>query len=275
MTMSVARALRDAIEPFHVLAYFAPEHRAPYLERGLHPWAAYFAQRAAPMGRVEASVVSAVFYVFSPRLVEKSIPSVWDVVAPATAVDWRLAATKTALERVLGPVDAAALEEAIGLAARAVSGAELAGRPLAAAHAELPPQDDPLVELWRLTAVLREYRGDGHVAALVSAGIGPVEALLLSEGFADYPPGSARRLRGWTEEEWQEGMERCIRKGWIDADGNRTEAGTSLRATVEDHTDRSMAGPLTSLGEEGAERLIALMEPLSRRVLESGEVGWR
>ena len=45
------------------------------------------------------------------------------------------------------------------------------GRPLYAGHADLPWPDEPLLELWHAASLLREHRGDGHIAALLHAGL--------------------------------------------------------------------------------------------------------
>lgn len=272
--MTSARALRDAFEPFHAACYFAPEIRSRYVdELGQHPWASYFAQRAAPMGAVDAATVTATFYGFSPRLVAKSIPSIWSVITPTEAIAHRLEATGGALKRLIGSVDSPIVDEATELARRAIDGCEFAGRPLAAAHHAVGASNDPLVELWRLITVLREYRGDGHVTALVHIGLAPVESLVTSHGFGDMTPDTYRRVRGWSEDEWAAGFERCRDSGWIDGDGHLTDAGTAVRWEVESETDRLFDGPVEALGERGSARLTELMAGLSSAVVAGGGLG--
>ena len=58
------------------------------------------------------------------------------------------------------------------LVAEALDGCDPAGRPLFAANVDLPVPAEPLERLWQATTTWREHRGDGHVAALVAAGIG-------------------------------------------------------------------------------------------------------
>jgi hypothetical protein len=271
--MSSARALRDAIEPFHAVCYFAPEIRHRYVdELGQHPWAAYFAQRAAPMGAVTAPLVAATFYGFSPRLVSRSIPSVWQVISPAEATTHRLEATAIAIRRLLGRPDVEMVDRANDLAGRALAGCDFAGRPLSAAHADIEPSDDPLIEVWRRVAVLREYRGDGHVTALVHAGVGPIESLMTARGFGDFTPESYRKLRGWSEEEWEAGLERCQSAGWIDDALHLTDAGTAIRWEIEAETDRLFEGPLEALGQDGVEELTEIVGTMSRAISGSGEV---
>ncbi len=276
MPSSTSVRLRRAIEAYHAYSYFAPETRATYTEKlGLHPWAAYFAGRSAPMGAVGAEVVTAVFYGFSPTLVARSVPAVWEVITPAEAVADRLHGVDRALHRILeSAIDTPEIVEARDLARKAVGGCVFAGRPLAAATAAIPAPEPAHLDLWQQLTILREYRGDGHVAALVGAGVGPIESLLTSDGFSDFPVASYRRLRGWSEEEWSAGVERAVERGWITPDPIAlTEAGLALRAEIEAATDASMTGPMTALGEEGAVRLIELVKPLSRKIVESGGIG--
>jgi hypothetical protein len=271
--MTPARFLRNAMEPFHAICYFAPEVRRPYVEDlGQHPWASYFAQRAAPMGAVSAPVVTATFYGFSRRLVGRSIPAIWDVISPDDATRARLSTTTDALNRVLGDVDAELVAEANDLARIAIDGCQFAGRPLAAGHQAIEPADRPLTELWRRIAVLREYRGDGHVTALVHIGLGPVESLLTSHGFADDQPDSYRRSRGWSEEEWAAGFDRCRESGWLDREGHLTDAGTAVRWEIESETDRLFEGPVDSMGPAGTERLTRLVGELSNAIITAGAV---
>lgn len=272
---SLAVRLRRAIEAYHACSYFAPETRSTYTDTlGLHPWAAYFAGRAAPMGAVGAGVVTATFYGFSPTLVRRTIPDVWQAITPEEAIADRFRGVDRALHRMLETaLDSVAIEEALDLARRAVTGCEFAGRPLAAATALVTSPEPAHLALWHQLSILREYRGDGHVAALVTCGVGPVESLVTSSGFADMPAGFYRRLRGWTEEEWNRGVEAAVSRGWTTADLDLTPAGVTVREEVEARTDAAMAGPMAALGDEGAERLIELVKPLSRKIVEAGGIG--
>jgi hypothetical protein len=272
---SLAVRLRRAIEAYHACSYFAPETRSTYTDRlGLHPWAAYFAGRAAPMGAVGAGVVTATFYGFSPTLVARSIPGVWEAITPEEAIADRFRGVDRALHRMLETaIDTAAVIEALDLARRAVAGCEFAGRPLAAATALVPSPEPAHLALWHQLSILREFRGDGHVAALVTCGVGPVESLVTSSGFADMPAGFYRRLRGWSEDEWNRGVESAVSRGWTTPELELTPTGLAVREEVEARTDAAMAGPLATLGDDGAERLIELVKPLSRKIVEAGGIG--
>lgn len=272
---SAARALRDAIEPFHAFTYFLPELRSPKVEgAGFHPRATYFALRSAPMGPVGPEVVAAVFYGFNPAQIAAWVPAVWDVLSPEEAWAFRLEGLSRGLERLLPDgFDADAVEEATELAAAAIEDLVIAGRPLAAAHAAMPLPDDPVQRLWRHIAVIREYRGDGHVAALVTHGVGPIESLVTAGGFSNLSEAFHRRSRGWSEEQFDQCLQRCVDAGWVEPDWTLTAAGNELRTTVEEATDLAMAPVLDRLRPEAVTRLTGLMTSMSEAIVSAGGFG--
>lgn len=270
---SPAGRLRRAIETFHAACYFAPEVIQPYRDAGLHPWNAYFAQRAAPLGAVNAPTVTATFYNFNPRLVERSIPSVWQHIAPGRATELRLDGTAAAIRRLVADLpDDTTITDLADLVRGAHGKLEYAGRPLAAAHAAIEPPSDPLAYLWWAVTVLREYRGDGHVAVLVTEDVGPIEALITSAGYGDGTVEFYQKNRAWSLEEWETAVERCRSKGWIDGEGALTTTGRDLRDRIEASTDQTAAPIVASLGED-LERVIETIKPISREIYLNGGVG--
>src|SRR5688500_14983556 len=176
----VARAHR-AVEPLHSHMYFAPEHDENLGALGLKPGRmSYFAGRAAPMGAVGAGVVTATFYNFSPSLVAHMIPRAWTLASPEQVLPARLDAARGSLTRLLGAevADSAEVAELAGLLRDACAVLTPEGRPLYAAHADLPWPEEPLLALWHGATLLREYRGDGHIAVLLHAGLTGLEALI-------------------------------------------------------------------------------------------------
>jgi hypothetical protein len=82
-TPTLGRRFFDRFEPVHAVTYFAPEAQAGFAATGFTGfWRGYFAARSAPLGRVPAEVVSAVFYNFSPDRVHRMVPAVWEVATP-------------------------------------------------------------------------------------------------------------------------------------------------------------------------------------------------
>ncbi|MFB7655928.1 MULTISPECIES: hypothetical protein [unclassified Streptomyces] len=270
----VARRCHASLNPLHSLIYFAPEAEEEYtaagLESGRMP---YFAGRAAALGPVGAGVVAATFYNFSPDLVARHIPRAWDLAAPKELLSARLTAVDRVLRRLLGDglPDQPDVREAAELAATATEVCGSAGRPLYAAHADLPVPEQPHLALWHAITLLREYRGDGHLAALSAAGLDGLEALIshtaTGKGFT---PEFARQSRGWTELEWEAAKERLRGRGLLDSDGHLTARGNELRLEVEETTDRLALAPYAHLGGPGVERLTEIGTRLTRTALAAG-----
>ena len=269
----VARQQWGTLEPFHAMIYFAPEANEAYAAAGLKGgWMGYFASRAGALGPVPAEVVTATFYNFAPAMVARAIPDAWSFSRPEAVLAARLAAADTALRRMLGDevVASPGMAEAADLARRAAEACEVQGRPLFAGHASLPWPDPPHLQLWHAATLLREHRGDGHVAALLAEGVGGLEALLLMVGAGVMPRSVMQPARGWTDDEWETAESGLRRRGLLDETGSLTEAGQELRRSIEDRTDRSAARPYAQLGVDGTTRLRALVRPFSVRITEQG-----
>ena len=260
-----------ALEAVHVVPTFSRETRTAFTELGLHPGLAYFPARSAALGPVPAEVTVATFYVFAPRLVSRALPAAWSTASPERVVRARYAAAAATLHRLLDPVAAPDdLAEAVRLARTACAGLSAAGRPLYAGWASLPWPDEPLLELWHAATLLREHRGDGHVAALLHAPLDPVEALLTA-GLAGTGLPFSRATRGWTDDEWRAAEDRLRERELVDDDG-LTVAGRAVRVEVEARTDAAALAGWRHLGLDGTRRLAQLVRPWQQLVLASGEL---
>jgi hypothetical protein len=267
-----SRRLWRALEPVHTVTYFAPEPRAACEALGTKGyWMSYFAQRAAPLGAAPPELVTALFYNFHPGLVSRAVPDVWAVADPGRFLAVRLAAVGVVLERVLGPevLGSDELAEAAGIARDAALAAPTAGRALAAANAALDWPQAPHLVLWHAQTVLREHRGDGHVAALLAAGLDPVESLVLFVAEHAVDPGWLRQRRGWSEQEWAAAVDRLTGRGLLGAEG-LTAAGAALRVEVEARTDLLADAPWAAVGDARAQRLVDLAGPVVAAVLAGG-----
>ena len=256
----VARAHR-ATDPLHSLIYFVPEAVEEYTAVGLKGWRmGYFASRSAAMGPVSAGVVIATFYNFKPSLVEHFIPRAWTLADPATILAARLRAADRALRRLLGDEALASAEfaELAELAREAATDLPPDGRALYAAHAELPWPDEPHLVLWHAASLLREYRGDGHLVALQTAGLSGLDAIVThtATGFG-FTEEAAKRLRGWGDEEWVAARAGLVERGLMDSAG-LTDAGIAQRKKIEDDTDRLDTAAWLNLGADRTARLIEL-----------------
>jgi len=274
MDTAVARIAWQLVEPLHAITYFAPETRAATDALGLRGgWMSYFGCRAAPLGAVPASVVTAVFYNFSPGMVRRAIPDAWTYATPALLLAARLTAMDGALRRLLGEeVDSEDVRTAAGLAAAAAESAETAGRPLAAANAELPLPAEPHLALWQALTVLREHRGDGHVTALLGSGVSPVGAHVLAAAGGRAPARLLRAARKWSEQEWAAAAEELAVRGWVAGDGALTDAGRAVRHALEVTTDRLALGPYEALGPDRVDALFAALRRLDERAMAGGGV---
>jgi hypothetical protein len=227
------------------------------------------------MGPVGPEVVIATFFNFQPRLVHHALPAAWEVTSPKAVLDARRSAADAALRRVLGDlVDDPRLPEAAALARTAAEACRPEGRPLHAAHAALPWPDEPHLQLFHAVTVLREHRGDGHVAALTLEGFDNGDALVTHAASEPLLPEVVlQRTRGFSDEAWAAAKERTIAKGWLAPDGTLTEEGAAVRGRVEDATDAAARPPWQVLGDEGCARLLEAAAPFGRAVVKSGILG--
>ncbi|HEV2892760.1 MAG TPA: hypothetical protein VG411_03330 [Actinomycetota bacterium] len=269
-----ARAMWRALETLHMTVYFSPEPRDAYRRAGLRGgWMGYFASRSAAMGPVPAEVVMATFYNFHPRMVRRAIPDAWRFAPPAEVLAARLEGVDAALRRLLGGwVEGSEAAEAAELARRAMEGQDPSGRPLFAAHAALDWPEAPHLSLWHAATLYREFRGDAHVALLLSEAIDGCEAHVLAAGAGQLPGSVLREYRGWSEEEWAAAVGRLRDRGWVGDDGSLTEAGRVAREVREQRTDDLSMGPWHQLGESGCARLLKLLDEPVRLVVEGGGV---
>jgi hypothetical protein len=251
------------LEPLHAVLYYAPEAFEEAAALGYETadrWPSYFAWRAAALGPVGPVRVASAFYSFSPEKVARHVPAAWQVADPADVLAARLRAVDRTYRTLLGEevLEGPALAEAARLARRAAESAGLEGRPLTAAHAELPWPDAPHLVLWQAATILREHRGDGHLAALIAAGLDPVESLV-SFAAVGAAPETVFESRGWSEDEWKAARDRLTARGLLDADGAATDEGRALRTEVERRTDELAAGPWDTLGPDATTQLADLL----------------
>jgi hypothetical protein len=274
---ALARKMWRTLEPYHGIIYFTPHAAAAYAKLGINGRDGYFASRSAPLGAVGPEVVVATFFNFHPPLVHHAIPAAWTKASPSEILAARLAAADAALSEVLGDaLDGDDVIEAATLAETAARACSPQGRPLYAGHAQLPWPDQPHLALWHAITLLREFRGDGHIAALVTANLDPCEALITHAGANDSGIGSdtLQQSRAWPEADWNAAKERLRARGLFDGD-RLSDAGHALRDLIEEQTDQAALAPWTTLSEEDATRLRALVRPWSRAISESGVFGFR
>lgn len=273
MDPTVPRRMWRLLEPIHALSYFAPESTEALRASGLRGyWMGYFAARSAPMGPVSASVVEATFYNFAPWLVRRAIPDAWSFASPDAVLAARADGVASALRPHADVAGPATVDRAHALLTRAVEGLCCDGRPLAMGNAGLAPPGDELAALWQLITTLREFRGDGHVAALVCARLSGLEAHLTLVASGTIPREVLQPARGFTDDEWTAAELALKERGLLGADGSLTQEGRRLRHEIEATTDEAALAPWAQLGDEGCDELAVLLRPLHEAVQASGVV---
>ena len=273
--MQPERALAAALEPVVGQVYFSPECHANYEALGFQAsralangvampdGPAYFTSRGSLMGQVPGELVAAAFAVFNPEAVVPSVAFGWTRTDAATIGAARDAGAIAQLERILGPAPAG-VERARELLSLAVEPLRPEGRPLYAGVLSQPVPDTDLGAVWRLGDMLREYRGDSHTAAWISAGFDATEIGLMSELYWGLPMRSYSRTRAWTDAQFDAAHERLKSRGMVDEVGF-TSAGRAAREAVEEHTDVQMAGMVAALGDHMSE-LVDILTPWGQAV---------
>lgn len=259
------RRLWSRYERIHAVTYFADEaateaSRAGY--RGF--WMGYFAQRAAPLGASGPAVVTACFFGFHRSRVERALPDAWSFAGPERALAARLDGADRTLRRLWGDalIASRAVHEAAGLLWSAAQAADTAGRVLGAANQALSRPDPAHLALWQATTTLREHRGDGHLAALVAAGLGPLEAASIKVAAGEADGAGLRRGRGWPDEAWTTAQASLVDRGLLGATGALSDRGRHVHEDIERRTDAAAAAPWSALGPARTERVCELLDLL-------------
>jgi hypothetical protein len=267
------------LEPIHATVYFSPLAGPAYESIGLVGREGYFAGRSAAMGTPSAEVVISTFFNFAPDLVRQCIPHAWSKATPQQILETRhqfIAATFEQFcgDHVRSDATTRAAELAKSIALDACTRVE--GRPLFAAHASLPWPDDsnPAMVLWHAQTLLREYRGDGHIALLVSEGLSGVDAHVTHIATGTMPVDLMRGTRAWSDVAYQNAVESLIERGLVaradDGALSLTETGLAQRQRIEDMTDELAAAPYRAAGEAACAELRAAGRPFSQALVDAG-----
>jgi len=204
-------------------------------------------------------------------MIQRAVPAVWSVLSPAAAIALRDHCVDQALRRLLADrLDEAALAEGAQLARASIEGCAPGARVLYAAHTALPWPQEPHRMLWHASTLLREHRGDSHNLALAAAEVDGVQAHILMAARGQGNKATILPLRGWTPEEWEDGVARLVERGWLHPNGPFTAQGARNRRDIEAQTDRLTHEPFRRLGPERAQRLLDLMQPYVEQLSGGG-----
>ncbi len=262
---TVARRMFELVEPIGAIPYTADEPNEAMFALGFtNYWDTYFAGRAAPLGLTPAEVVDALFYNFAPGEVARHLPKVWRTTTPEAAIAARQMGCVKALRRILGDrVDAAAFARAAGMLIKAATSAPFEGRPMYAALRGLPVPDDAVGRLFHAASLLREHRGDGHIAALMTEGVGGLEAHVLFALDMDMPAQKFGRIHHLPEAQIASVIDGMRHRGLIGEDGWLSKQGRAAKQRVESLTDDLAATPYQSLEPEELDEVMTTLEQLT------------
>ena len=271
---SMARRMFELVEPIGVIPYAADEPNEAMFALGFtNYWDTYFAGRAAPLGIVPAEVVDALFYNFAPGEVARHIPKVWNVTTPEAAIAAREAGCVNALRRILAEqVDSPAFARATELLMQAATSAPVEGRPMYAALRALPIPDDVVARLFHAASLLREHRGDGHIAALMTEGVGRLEAHALLALAMDMPVEKFGRVHHLPAAQLAAVIDGMRERGLIGDDGWLSQSGHAVNQRVEALTDDLAARPYEILTPDELDELMAALEPLAALLLAAQDL---
>jgi hypothetical protein len=234
-----------------------------------------FVTRSAPLGPVPAEVVQATFYNFHPSAIAAVIPEAWRRASPEAILFAQGQALSGPLSSALSLLDEWEVAELARLsrAATEAIATRREGRPLFAALTSLPwPNEDHLV-IWHAGKLLREHRGDGHLATLMVAGLSGIDALVVHEAFdPKIPAGVLRPMRQWSAAAWELAMEDLRTRGWLTdaAEATLTEDGRQRRQWIEDRTDQLAAIAFEPIGNRGIERMTTLGRKVAKALNAAG-----
>jgi len=267
------RDLRNVCEPIGANVYFAPEAHQRYAALGLAEYgSAYFCSRGASLGKPGGLVVTSAFGVFSPAVVVPAVEAGWAKTQPEPLLQARYEGATASLRRLLlGEPDAGRLARAVELLRRGLDAAEGAGHALFSGLKSLPFPEEPIGQLWRCCDMVREHRGDSHIAVWTRAMVEPVEIQLMSELQLRIPLKTYSATRGWTVGQMDAAIEGMRAKGWM-RDDEFSPEGRALRERIEAETDTMETPVVEAIGAEFDE-LIEILRPWAATIVKAGIAG--
>jgi hypothetical protein len=174
--------------------------------------------------------------------------------------------------RRYGLTDDENVRTAAQLAGSAARRAPVDGRPLFAANLALPWPTDPVAALWHATTLLREHRGDSHVAVLAAAGVSGRESTVLHCAAGVVPQDYMKQTRHYDDAEWRACEHSLAGRGLLEGDGSLTPAGRDLKNHIESATDALALHAFDGLDDAEVEALSRALTPIARTVIAAGDM---
>jgi hypothetical protein len=259
-----ARRLRDALEPIATQGWWSRAAGERLMALGVDFFPGYVWGRAAALGEPPATVVAATFGVFEPSLIGAVYEAGAAAVPRADVLDARCTGAIASIEAVSTPGECSAIADPL---LDALDGLEGLGRPLFSALRALERPDSPAGRLWRAAELVREHRGDGHLAALVAAGLGAAEANVLTERWLGFDLGEYSGTRGFSPDAIAVAVAELEQRGWL-SDGDVTEVGRTARSNIEAATDASQLRLVEACGADLA-AIVAGAAAISTRLVDT------
>jgi hypothetical protein len=222
--------------------------------------------RAAALGEPTAGVVIAAFGVFDAVSLAQTYESARRRADRSAVLACREEGVAEALAAALGPSpDAGWVADSLLAATLHLDGT---ARPLFSGLRDLPVPSNLYGRLWRATDLVREYRGDGHLAACVAAGLNSVEMNVLTEVWVGYSPGEYSATRRHSPERIGQAIDSLTARGWL-SEGALTAAGRNARDDIERATDASQSQLVHALGED-IEKIIDATSRMAALIIAAG-----
>jgi hypothetical protein len=260
-----ARRLRDALEPIATQGWWSRPPNERLAALGLGFLDGYVWGRAASLGEPAAPVVVAAFGVFEPGMLTAVYEHARATVPRHAVLEAR---ERGAVEQLAAVVDDGEADAIATPLLVALADLDATGRPLFAALRALPVPPEPAGRLWRAAELVREHRGDGHMAACVASGLDVVALNVLTELWLGYGLGQYTATRGFGPERIAAAADTLTARGFV-ADGDLTDAGRHARDALEHATDASQALLLAAIGPR-ADDLVARAAAVSDDLVAAG-----
>jgi hypothetical protein len=267
LPQSEARRLRDAIEPIATIGWWSRQAADAVNGLGHDFFDGYVWGRAASLGAdVAPSVVVAAFGVFEPAMLAAVYAHGRGISSRDDVLRARADGASAGLEAATDGVDGRDIERLGDRILQVTARLDGAGRPLFSALRELPPPESQHGRAWRAAELVREHRGDGHIAASVAAGLDCVQMNVLTELWLGYPIGEYSATRAFAPERIEAAADSLRANGWLDESAKLTAAGRDMRDEIEAATDRSQDALISALGAD-VDEVIVIAERVGTAVL--------
>ena len=127
----------------------------------------------------------------------------------------------------------------------------------------IPIPDDVVARLFHAASLLREHRGDGHIAALMVEGVGGLEAHVLLSLDMGTPAENFGRIHHLPAAQLVVLIDGMRGRGLIGENGWLSEQGRAVKQRIESRTDELAARPYESLELAELDELMDRLEPLA------------